>query len=161
MVVRNGKLEDLFVRLAKPNSVVTNLKFAEKILSGKKALKEIYGFNEKDVDQITQKIEESCILAGKSLEKNLGHYGDIALDFILDRQGNVYFLEANTNYGHASFGKIKDHELRDSVFRSPMEYAKALSGFSIKNEKCDNTKDINVVTMGDWILFLLFGIGEI
>ena len=70
---------------------------------------------------------------GKCLDKNLGHYGDIALDFIVDRIGNVYFLEANANYGHASFGKVKDYELRNSVFRSPMEYAKALSGFSVKS----------------------------
>ena len=55
---REWKVRGFIGRLAKLNSVVTNLKFAEKISSGKKALKEFYGFNEKDVDQIAQKIED-------------------------------------------------------------------------------------------------------
>jgi hypothetical protein len=131
---KEWKVRGFISRLAKPYSVITNLKFTEKILLGEEALKVLYGFNPKAVNLITRKIEESSILVGKSLDKNLGHFGDIALDFILDSNGNVYFLEGNANYGQASFRKIKDYELRNSVFKSPMEYAKALSGFSAKSQ---------------------------
>ena len=104
--------------------MITNLRYTEKLLSGKEAIKEFYGFDGEHADRVVDKIERACILAGKSLDINLGHFGDVALDFILDRKGSIYFLEANSNYGHASFEKIRDIELRNCVFKSPMEYAK-------------------------------------
>lgn len=116
-------------RLAKPESVITNLRYTEKILPGIEALKEFYDFDGEKAYMIAAKINEACIVAGKSLDMNLGHFGDVALDFILDDKDNVYFLEANTYYGHHSFRIIRDYELANRIYRSPLEYAKALAGF--------------------------------
>lgn len=123
------KVRGFIGRLAQPNSVITNIRYTQQILPGKAALKEFYGLDGEAADSFAEKIEEACILAGKSMDINLGHFGDVALDFILDRQGNVYFLEVNAGYGHKIFRKIKDYELRDRIYKSPLEYAKALAGF--------------------------------
>ena len=57
MEVRNGKLEDLLAGWPNYGSgLITNLKFTEKILLGKEALKELYGSNPKAVDLIAEKI---------------------------------------------------------------------------------------------------------
>lgn len=126
------KVRGVIGRLAQPNSVITNIRYTQQILPGKAALKELYGLDGDNADRMAEKIEEACILAGKSMDINLGHFGDVALDFILDGQGNVYFLEVNAGYGHKIFGKIRDFELRDRVFKAPMEYGKALAGFTTK-----------------------------
>jgi YheC/D like ATP-grasp len=124
------KLRGFIGRLAKPESVITNLRYTEKILPGEEALKEYYGFDDSKVSAAAERIKDACIKAGESLDMNIGHFGDVALDFIIDGAGDIYFLEANSNYGHESFAKIHALELRDRVFRSPLEYAKALAGFS-------------------------------
>ncbi len=129
------KMRGFIGRLAKPESVITNLRYTEKILPGEAALKEYYGFDDLKAAEAAARIKEACIKAGESLDFNIGHFGDVALDFILLETGDIYFLEANSNYGHESFTKIKDLELRDRVFRSPLEYAKALAGFGKKVDR--------------------------
>jgi YheC/D like ATP-grasp len=124
------KLRGFIGRIAKPESVITNLRYTEKILPGEEALKEYYGFDDSKASAAAERIRDACIKAGESLDMNIGHFGDVALDFIIDGEGDIYFLEANSNYGHESFAKIHALELRDRVFRSPLEYAKALAGFS-------------------------------
>nr|WP_243449993.1 YheC/YheD family protein [Neobacillus terrae] len=126
------KVSGFIGRLAQPNSVITNIRYTQKILPGKAALMEFYGLVGEDTDRAAKKIEEACILAGQSMDINLGHFGDVALDFILDSQGNVYFLEVNAGYGHKIFREIRDYELRERILKSPLEYAKALAGFSVK-----------------------------
>jgi hypothetical protein len=121
-------------RLAKPGSVITNLRYTEKILPGEDALKEYYGYAQKEAETVLSNMNEACIRAAESLDMNIGHFGDVALDFIVDQKGDIYFLEANSNYGHESLGKINDHELRKRVFESPLEYAKALAGFGDRQE---------------------------
>lgn len=124
------KVSGFIGRLAKPNSVITNIRYTQKILPGKAALKEFYGLEGENADKAAENIEKACILAGQSMDINLGHFGDVALDFILDSQGNVYFLEVNAGYGHKIFREIRDYELRERIFKSPLEYAKALAGFT-------------------------------
>ncbi|XXM70990.1 YheC/YheD family protein [Lysinibacillus sphaericus] len=126
------KLRGFIGRLAKPESVITNIRYTEQILPGKDALREFYGYDEAQAEQAASQIHAACIKAGESLDLNIGHFGDVALDFIVDQQGDIYFLEANSNYGHESFMKIKDLKLRDRVLRSPLEYAKALAGFGLR-----------------------------
>jgi YheC/D like ATP-grasp len=124
------KMRGFIGRLAKQDSVITNLRYTEEILPGEAALREYYGWDEAKASAAAERIADACIKAGESLDMNIGHFGDVALDFIVDGAGGIYFLEANSNYGHESFAKIHDLELRDRVFRSPLEYAKALAGFS-------------------------------
>jgi hypothetical protein len=122
-------------RLAIPGSVITNLRYTEKILPGKDALKEFYGYENKAAEKVISKINDACIRAGESLDMNIGHFGDVALDFIVDQKGDIYFLEANSNYGHESLGKINNPELRERLFKSPLAYARALAGFGDRHEE--------------------------
>lgn len=122
-------LREFIGRLAKPESVITNLRYTEKILSGKEALEEFYGLDNDQIEQVKRKIEKACILAGESLDLYIGHFGDVALDFILDSNERIYFLEVNANYGHSSLRKLKNPMLKELIYKSPMAYAKRLSGF--------------------------------
>lgn len=124
------QLREYVGRRAKSESVITNLRYTEKIVPGKEALREFYGFDGSQIDRVDKKIEKACIEAGKSLDQHLGHFGDLALDFILDLHGKVYFLEVNGNYGHTSLRKLKDTQVKEEIYKSPLEYAKFLSGFS-------------------------------
>ncbi|MCA1011490.1 YheC/YheD family protein [Halobacillus halophilus] len=124
------KLREYIGRRAKRDSVITNLRYTEKILPGQVALREFYGYDDDQIKSAAQKIEKACIQAGESLDQHLGHFGDLALDFILDSHGKVYFLEVNGNYGHTSLQKLNNTSLKEQIYKSPLEYAKYLSGFS-------------------------------
>ena len=62
----------------------------------------------------------------------LGEYspalGDLGLDFIIDKKGQVWFLEANPRAGRRSVEKMGREAQKLAVLR-PMEYACYLAGF--------------------------------
>ncbi|UCZ52468.1 YheC/YheD family protein [Bacillus shivajii] len=64
-----------------------------------------------------------------TLDQN-GHFGDIAIDFILDIDLHVWILEINKRYGYKSFSILEEPELFNEIIRNPFHYARALCGFS-------------------------------
>lgn len=138
---KEWQLRGFIGRQGKEDSVITNIRYSEKVLSSNEALREFYGFEEEEAKEFIEKIESSCMMVVKCLDKDLGHFGDVALDFILDSAGNIFFLEVNAEYGVASFKKIKDYQLQSVVFKSPLEYAKALAGFPFKESESPTIND--------------------
>ncbi|WP_281659055.1 YheC/YheD family protein [Halobacillus sp. Cin3] len=126
------KMRGFVGRIARTGSVITNLRYTEKVMKGTDALQQFYGIGKKERARLERKVEAACLLAAARLDEDVGHFGDIALDFIISDKGDLYFLEVNANYGHASLVRIGDESLKHSVYRSPLAYAKSLTGFSGK-----------------------------
>lgn len=129
------KFRGCIARVASSGNITTNIRFTEKLIAGKEALMHLYGYQENTASEKIKKIEEACILCGRSIDQFGGHYGDIALDFIFDHNDNIYFLEANSGYGHKSLALLREPQLRQEIMNSPINYAKALAGFPSTSNK--------------------------
>lgn len=130
---KKWKATGIIARVAKSGKIITNIRYTDQILSGKYALMTLYEYDERLTNEIITKIEKACLLAGLSIDKYAGHFGDIALDLVFDGDTKkIYFLEANSGYAHKSLVKINDNSLREEILNRPMAYAKALAGFSLK-----------------------------
>lgn len=116
-------------RLAKRETIVTNLKHVEKLLPGSQAIMYLFGVNHPKANQIEKKIYDSCMMVCKELEKCIGNYGDVAIDCIVDQNYNVWILEINKRYGYDSLIKMKNRKLARTLLTTPFRYAKALAGF--------------------------------
>ncbi|MGJ9381564.1 YheC/YheD family protein [Salipaludibacillus sp. CF4.18] len=116
-------------RFAVPGSITTNLQNLDYLLQGPEALKQIFDLDENQVRLLEQKIERVCLKACQLLDQH-GCYGDIAIDFIVDRDLHVWILEMNKRYGYRSFSILEDPELFGEIICNPFLYASALAGFS-------------------------------
>lgn len=86
------------------------------------------GFSVQEINSIQEEMEWLALQIAKCLSKNTPLLGELGLDFIVDHQGKVWFLEANPKPARASFGRI-DQDLRNLTILRPMEYACYLAGF--------------------------------
>lgn len=129
---KQWKCTGLIGRFAKPGSITTNLHHIDYILPGKKALEKFFSQDQQDLELIEQKIVNVCIEACQTLDQH-GCYGDLAIDFILNKDSHVWILEVNKRYGYKSFPIIKDLALYGKIIRNPFLYASALAGF-IRNK---------------------------
>lgn len=128
---KRWKFSAIETKVAKTGSIVSNSKNRERIVPGKTALKEFYGFNENETKQKIKEITELCIKVLKILEKNWGPLGDAAVDLIIDRNHKIWLLEVQLNYcAEIKAKRTKDEQLvLPMILPTPFEYAKALAGF--------------------------------
>jgi len=137
---KQWKCSGYIARFAKPDSITTNLHHLDYLLPGKEALAKIFQPpNEYDLELIEQKIVNVFVDACELLDLN-GCFGDLAIDFILDKDLHVWILEMNKRYGYKSFSIIKDTTLYGNVIRNPFLYATALAGFNIESKTSEIEK---------------------
>lgn len=116
-------------RIAQEESIVTNLNHVAHLSTGEKAIKIIFKVSHTEAKLILDDTINSCIDLCNLLDKKLGHFGDVAIDVIIDHNHIPWVLEVNNMYGKRSLYIMKDNELIQTLHTTPLKYAKALAGF--------------------------------
>lgn len=122
-------LQGIIARTAKKDSIVTNLRFVEKLLIGDDAFKYTLKVDQATLKDISERIRHTCMLICEEIDKKLGNYGDVAIDFIIDKELNIWILEINKAYTIQSLKILKQYRLYSRLLTTPIEYAKYLAGF--------------------------------
>jgi len=87
------------------------------------------GFSSDRTAEIISNIRNLALQISEKLETHAHPIGEIGLDFIIDAEGNVWFLEANSKPGRKAFSKMESNgEDRLTIIR-PILYARYLAGF--------------------------------
>ncbi len=86
------------------------------------------GFSSARIRQIFDELEYASFKTAAALEDRTEALADMGLDYVIDRTGKPWFLEANPRAGRRSFEKL-DINIRRLAVRRPMEYALFLGGF--------------------------------
>ncbi len=126
---KNWVCQGTIGRVAQENSIVTNLDHLAHIATGEKALQIIYKVDDEQARRIINRTIKACKAICQILDYNLGHFGDIALDVIIDQDFKPWVLEVNNLYGKKSLYIMKNEELISTLYKTPLTYAAALSGF--------------------------------
>ena len=116
-------------RVAKEESIVTNLNHISHLSDGEKAIKIVFNVNKQTASTILHSTILICTEICEELDKRLGHYGDVALDVIIDETYKPWVLEVNNLYGVKSLDILQDKETLNKLRTTPLEYAKTLAGF--------------------------------
>ncbi|MCA1031117.1 YheC/YheD family protein [Bacillus timonensis] len=116
-------------RIGKEGKVTTNLKHVDEILTGKEALMKVFDIDSQRAEEVEKKLIRTSITVCHELNKTCGHFGDVAIDIIVDSDLNVWILEINKRYGSQSILKMQKKELYHLLKITPFYYAKALAGF--------------------------------
>ncbi|MFC4077087.1 YheC/YheD family endospore coat-associated protein [Salinithrix halophila] len=121
----------MIARFAKKGSVITNLANLEKLQYARKALSQIYQLNLEQAGVLERQVGKVCCEVCGALDRVYqGHYGDVAIDLVIDRNKNVWILEINKKYSWYSLHRMRDTKIMGEIMSGPFRYAKALAGFT-------------------------------
>ncbi|KAA0546578.1 hypothetical protein FZW96_15160 [Bacillus sp. BGMRC 2118] len=116
-------------RVGQEGSIITNLQQIAHLTEGLRAIKIVFHVKENEAKRILNEAIEVCMKLCEELHGKLGHYGDIALDVIIDQHYKPWILEVNNGYGTKSLEAIQNTDLLKRLKTTPFQYAKSLAGF--------------------------------
>lgn len=114
-------------RIGADGHITTNLHAGGKAQEAKSTLLN-RGFSPEQIVSINNSLEELALRIAEIIDSKSRALGELGLDFLVDKKGKVWFLEANPKPGRRSFKDISP-ELRRIAVARPMEYACFLAGF--------------------------------
>ncbi|KUG04952.1 hypothetical protein ASZ90_017631 [hydrocarbon metagenome] len=86
------------------------------------------GFDPRQISSICTQLEEMALRVAEIIASKARALGELGLDFLIDTNGKVWFLEANPKPGRRAFSDISQ-DIRKVAVSRPMEYACHLAGF--------------------------------
>lgn len=127
---RNGKLgvRSIVVRIAKKGSPITNVQSRPSVYVFQNFISTHPQLFQIEISALKQRIEKFLIDVYLSMEKLYGTFGEIGIDFGLDTDGTVWFIECNARSAKVAAYLTKDKKMIRQIFLNPLEYAKFIYG---------------------------------
>lgn len=113
-------------RLGQLGNITTNVHTGGQVKDLNKLLEE-RGFMPQEIAVINEEINFLSLRIAEILDSTSSALGELGLDFVIDKQGKVWFLEANRKPGRQSMEKMGEDALQLALLR-PIEYAVYLAG---------------------------------
>lgn len=121
----NGDVEvvGIAVRLGKPGSPITThgdaLRFDEFFMDK-------MGYAKKNVKKLQLAANQFLLDVFEYIEKNYGEYVEMGIDFAIDQDEKIWFIEANSQSTKVSLGKAYGEQVLTRAYQNIMEYARYL-----------------------------------
>jgi hypothetical protein len=88
--------------------------------------KEFLHYSEEKVNELMGRINSFLVTIYHALEKVYGLFGEIGIDFGIDQDGEIWFIEPNSKSAKVSLMKAYDEETFHKAFLNPMLFSKYL-----------------------------------
>ncbi|MCQ5365815.1 YheC/YheD family protein [Anoxybacillus salavatliensis] len=117
------------VRVGGHRSPITSSQTGSEIYRFEYFFKTYLHDTDEQIEMKKRAIEEFLLTCYQSIEKVYGTFGEIGIDFAIDKQGKLWFIECNAKPGFDCMYKSYDRETIERTFFNPLAYAKHLAGF--------------------------------
>lgn len=117
------------VRVGKGHTIVSNLAGGGAAASLREVLQESFRHDPPRAGEIERLVRAIAERVARRLERASGCLGELGIDVGVDRDGRVWFLEANSRTGRNLFHLLDKDEAGRLADRRPMEFAMYLAGF--------------------------------
>lgn len=88
--------------------------------------KTFLSYTNEDIAILKNKVETLATNIYQCIEKNEGHVGELGIDLALDKDGKLWYIEANSQSAKVSLFKAYSREINSKAYLNPLEYAKYL-----------------------------------
>lgn len=122
-------ITDFLVRMGVEGSPVTNTKTGSAVFKMEKFFSEYFNCTEDQIKDLNERITIFIVKIHHVIEDAFGEFGEIGIDFALDKNNKLWFIEANAKPGKDTIFKACDSETITKVFLNPLEYCKYISDF--------------------------------
>jgi hypothetical protein len=128
LIQKNGKgswsLTGIAVRCGSAGSATANLHGGGTAIMAKPFLIETFG--EKHAQSLLERIEHLTYRIADKLEQSSGRLTELGLDFGVDLEGRLWFLEGNSKPGRCAFAQNGYKDIEFTSIAAPIRYAKWL-----------------------------------
>ncbi len=107
-------------RISYTNYYITN--YSSKIISLESLLE-----SKPLLKNTIEQIKSICLITAETLERKLGHLGDIGVDFGIDQEGKCGIIEVNGKTQKLLVDRTKNADLIRAAYLKPIEYANFLT----------------------------------
>lgn len=128
---KEGKLgvTALPVRVGKSGAPITSTRSGSEVYRFEDFFAQFLKYSSDEIAKLKMQVEEFLLAAYKRIEEEYGTFGEIGIDFAIDNDGHVWFIECNAKPGKDTVFLSYDAETVKRSFLNPLEYAKYISGF--------------------------------
>lgn len=117
------------VRLGQKGCPITSTKSGSTVYMFDNFFSKHYNYTEEYITELKTKVDEMLIKSYIYTEEAYGSFGELGIDFAIDKNGNVWFIECNAKPGKDSMYLSYDKDTIKRAFQNPLEYAKYICGF--------------------------------
>lgn len=128
----------LVAKVGRKNGICSNLLDDGYTLSFEDALSATTSLTESEIQNKKNELIGVCNTLCNELDATGENYGDFGIDIVLDKDLNIWILEANKEQDYNVLLKIYGRSACNSMRSNTTRYAVGLSGFSIIKGKTDN-----------------------
>jgi hypothetical protein len=126
---RNGrerlKIMGVSMRIGQSNSPITTHGRAYKMEGRLKKL--LPRYSEQQINELKDKIKVFLKRVYRSVEKIYGKFGELGIDFAVDRHGKIWLIETNAQSAKVSIGKAYGPRTVKKIYLNPLEYTKTIA----------------------------------
>ncbi|MGI6142820.1 MAG: YheC/YheD family protein [bacterium] len=133
LVQKNGKGEwqvtAIPVRMAVGGAHITSTRTGSRVYDFPYFFEVMAGYSKTQSQDLQARITELLRRIVARLEEEFGPFGELGIDLALDKEGKLWFIEANAKPGKDTVALGCGEETFIASFLNPLEYAKLLAGF--------------------------------
>lgn len=115
-------------RVGRNGAITSNISSGGYALKVSQVLRSRFHSEEK-ANEIMESIRYVALEAARTLEKTIGPVGEMGVDIGVDREGQIWFIEANLKPGRQVFSLLRQNRTRMMTIIKPLLYARYMAGF--------------------------------
>ncbi|WP_332630301.1 YheC/YheD family protein [Halalkalibacter flavus] len=131
-IQRNGQGEVEIVaypvRLGCPDYPITSTRTGARVFCFDEFFEQYMHYSKEEITFLQIKVEDFLLESFDFIENAYGIFGELGIDFAIDIEGRIWFIECNAKPGNDSLYKSHSEETVKTVFTNPLEYARYISG---------------------------------
>lgn len=117
------------VRVGKKKCPITSTKSGSTVYMFEDFFRKYFKYSNKKIDELREKIDTVLFKSYKYIEEEYGNFGELGIDFAIDKCGEIWFIECNAKPGKDTVYLSYDEDTVIKSFLQPLEYAKYICGF--------------------------------
>jgi hypothetical protein len=117
------------VRLGVEDCPITSTKSGATVYRFETFFKKHYSFTQAQLKELSEEIKQFLITSFRCVEAIYGDFGELGIDFAIDKQGKLWFIECNAKPGKDALYLSYDNKTIRKAFQNPINYGKYLCGF--------------------------------
>lgn len=117
------------VRIGSPGAPITSTRSGSKVFRFEEFFEKFYNYSQEEINTLTARVNEFLVTTYNNIEDLYGTFGEIGIDFAIDNNKNIWFIECNAKPGKDTVYLSYDDVTVKKAFLNPLEYSKYLCGF--------------------------------
>jgi hypothetical protein len=117
------------VRVGNPECPITSTRSGSRVFPFENFFRKFYNSSEDEINTLKIRVNEFLLTTYKCIEDLYGIFGEIGIDFAIDNDKNIWFIECNAKPGKDTVYLSYDEATVKKAFLNPLEYSKYICGF--------------------------------